>query len=295
MKSDSNVVRISVFRVALVTAVTAALGCGSSSPKRTADAGQADTGMDGSARDVGPASDAALDLARADQALLDGDSGTDAAGDEAPFTTDGATDAAGDRSADGADDAPSAIDIAPVMDVSQTDVPPAVLDGASVDSSPIDVADALPSNPARITFVFKNVGSETVYLQIQCDLEFQVVSDATSTAYPNRSICLCNCADPMCTSLPNCAPCAPRHGSPLEPGKTYEYTWAAQTNLTLDKTGPTGVFKCLSHEPLDPGPYHVSIAVFRSEGDAADNLNATTAATAFQLTTSDTKVEVPIQ
>jgi hypothetical protein len=292
MNPDSNVVRISVFRVALVTAVTAALGCGSSSPKRTADSGQPDAGKDGSARDVGSASDAAVDVPRADQALPDVDAGTDAAGGDAPLVTD----LAGDRSVDGAaDDVPNAIDVASGIDVSKTDLPPAVLDGASVDSSPIDVADALPRNAARITFAFKNVGSQTVYLQVQCDLEFQVVSDATSTAYPNKSICLCNCSDPMCTSLPGCAPCAPRRGSALEPGKTYEYTWAAQTNLTLDKTGPSGVFKCLSHEPLAPGPYHVSIAVFHSESDAADNLNATTAATAFQLTISDATVEVPVQ
>ncbi|MBN2574125.1 MAG: hypothetical protein JXP73_06135 [Deltaproteobacteria bacterium] len=40
-----------------------------------------------------------------------------------------------------------------------------------------------------------------MYLQIECDLESQVVSDATSTAYPNTSICPCNRADSTRTTL----------------------------------------------------------------------------------------------
>ena len=292
---DNNVLRISVFRVALVTAIAAALGCGSSSTKRTSDGGQADTGKDGSVADAAQATDMTADMGRADQVVRDVASDTDAA-DAARGDVPIAPDVAADQSVDhAAADASDAVDGEQVVDVSKADAPPVGIDGASVDGPSIDVADAPGSKPARITFMFKNVGSETLYLQVECDLKFEVVSDATSTSYPNSSICLCNCVDPICTSMPNCAPCAPRSGTAVVPGAVREYTWTAQTNLLLDKVGTTGVFKCLSHEPLAPGAYHVSTSVFHSESAAAANLDATTATAAFQLGTSDIKVEVPIR
>jgi hypothetical protein len=158
MNPDSNVVCVSVFRVALVMTVTAALGCGSSSTEGAADGGRADAGKDSGAKDVTRTSDVAVD-----QSSHDVDSKTDAAGGDVPR----ATDVAVDRSVDGAaDDVPKGIDVAPGIDVSKAEVPLVELDGAAVDSNSVDVADAPPARPARITFAFKNAGAETVYLQI---------------------------------------------------------------------------------------------------------------------------------
>ena len=47
-RTDSNVMCFSVSRATLLAAMTVTLGCGSSSPKSTADGGQADVGEDGS-------------------------------------------------------------------------------------------------------------------------------------------------------------------------------------------------------------------------------------------------------
>jgi hypothetical protein len=279
--------------MALVTAIAAALGCGSSSTKRTSDGGgQSDTG---GVADAAQVTGVTADTGRADQVVRDVASDTDAA-DAARGDVPIAPDVVADQSVDHtAADASAIIDGEKVVDVSKADAPPVGFDGVSVDGAAIDVADASGNKPARITFMFRNVGSEILYLQVECELKFQVVSDATSTSYPNSSICLCNCVDPTCTSLPSCAPCAPRSGTAVVPGAVREYTWTAQTNLLLDKVGTTGVFKCLSHDPLAPGAYHVSTSVFRSESDAAANRNATTATAAFQLGTSDIKVDVPIR
>lgn len=149
--------------------------------------------------------------------------------------------------------------------------------------------------PARITFAFKNTGAQVVYLQTECTLGFQVVSEVTTTVYPNESICLCQCADPLCQYLPSCPPCEPRSGIAVDPGKTYEFTWTAQTSTTKEKTGTRGTFECLEYSPLPTGAYRVSIPVFTSAADAAANTNSSTASLSFQLTTANAKLEVPLR
>lgn len=279
---DSVVVRASVFHLATVIVAAAALGCGDGSPRRGTDGGQAD-GNDASAVEVGATPDGATDLQQ-DQSVPD--AGPDVAANQDVLI---ATDSANDSAVDGpADDTAVAVDTAQVIDGAEA------TDGASPDLRPVDLVDALPSKAARVTFAFQNTGTETVYLQVQCVLELQVVSEETSTAYPNTSICLCQCSEASCTSEPACGPCAPRHGIPVEPGSFYEYTWAAQTSVVETKTGPNGVFSCVSHAPLAPGAYRVSLSVFSTESAAAADLDATTATTPFELGTADLRIVVPI-
>jgi hypothetical protein len=275
------------FRVALIT-LAASIGCDGTSASK--DAGPADAGKDVAVADgarnpdVSPPDTARGDLAQANDLRVE----TDTSKADAPPvfpdapTLDGLT---GDRPA-------------------QSDVPPgtdARIDAASVDSGLIEVSDALsdsdalPTSQARITFAFKNTGTQVVYLQTECTLQFQVVSEFTSTVYPNQSICLCQCADPMCQELPNCAPCAPRSGIAVEPGKTYETTWTAQSSTMKDKTGSRGTFKCIEYAPIPTGAYRVSIPVFSSAADAAANTNSSSASLSFQLTTADAKIEVPLR
>lgn len=284
---DRNVPAPLFFRVVLIT-LAAGVGCDGKSASK--DAGPADAGKDTVVADGARSPDGFVpDTARADLARTeDLRSPTDTPkADTPPVLPD-------TRPVDGL-----AADRPP-----QTDVPTgtdARIDGASGDGGLIEVADALsdsdalPMTQARITFAFKNTGTQVVYLQMECALTFQVVSEVTATVYPNKSICLCQCADPTCQDLPNCAPCAPRSGIAVEPGKTYETTWTAQSSTMKDKTGTRGTFKCLENAPLPTGAYRVSIPVFASAADAAANTNPSSASLSFQLTTANAKLEVPLR
>jgi hypothetical protein len=274
---DRNVLVTLVFRAALIAAIAACIGCdGKTTPK---DAGSADAGKDALVSD----SSQSLDVPSPDMAVGDLSQATDLS----PGTDTSKTDTA------------QVLPDAPPLDGAMgdrpqlTDVDP-VIDTGPVDNGSIDVSDAL-STQARIAFSFKNTGTETAYIQMECTVQFQVVSEATSTVYPNKSICLCRCIDPTCLDLPNCAPCAKRSGIAVEPGKTYETTWVAQSITIADKTGTRGDFKCVDYAPIPTGAYRVSIPVFSSDSDAAANTNASTASTPFQLTTDDAKVEVPLR
>jgi hypothetical protein len=276
------------FRVALITVLAAGIGCDGKSASK--DAGPADAGKDvatadgARSPDVSPPDTARGDLAQASDLRVE----TDTSKADAPPVS---------------PDAPP-LDGAMGDRPPQTDVPigtDARIDAASVDSGLIDGSDAfsdtdaLSPAPARITFAFKNTGTQVVYIQMECALQFQVVSEVTSTVYPNKSICLCQCSDPTCQDLPNCPPCAPRSGLAVEPGKTYEITWTAQTGITKDKTGSRGTFKCMEYSPIPTGAYRVSIPIFASESDAAANTNPSTASLSFQLTTANAKIEVPLR
>jgi hypothetical protein len=279
---DRNVPESLILRVALIAVLAAGMGCdGKSSSK---DAGPADAGTDVLVADGARSPD----VSAPDTARGDGTQAHDTSKADAPpvspdvLPTDGSV---GDRPTQ--TDGPSGID--------------ARVDAPSGDSGLIDVADALSGSDAlattqaRITFAFKNTGTQVVYLQTECALAFQVFSEVTATVYPNKSICLCQCADPTCQELPNCAPCAPRSGIAVEPGKTYETTWTAQTSTMKDKTGTRGTFKCLENAPIPTGAYRVTIPVFASAADAAANTNANSASLSFQLTTADAKLEVPLR
>lgn len=279
---DSNVPTSLLFRVAMITVLAAGIGCdGKSSSK---DAGPADAG-----KDVAVADGSSIpDVSAPDTARGDGTQTTDTSKSDTPPVSPDLPPFGGSMG-----DCPT-----------QTDVPSGIdarVDAPSVDSAEIDVADALAASDAlattqaRITFAFKNTGTQVVYLQTECALAFQVVSEVTATVYPNKSICLCQCADPICQDEPNCAPCAPRSGIAVEPGTTREATWTAQTSTIKDKTGTRGTFKCLENAPIPTGAYRVTIPVFSSAADAAANTNATSASLSFQLTTANAKIEVPLR
>jgi hypothetical protein len=294
---DRNVLTPLFFQLALIAALAAGIGCdGKSTPK---DAGQADAGKDAPISD-GPQGPEASppDLAPADHPQAnDLGSGTDTSKADAPLVTLDAPPLDGPMG-----ERPPLMDVPPAIDAR---IDPRIdaesVDSGQNDSGPVDVsdalsvADALSTTQARMTFVFKNNGTQVVYLQMECAVQFQVVSQVTSTVYPNKSICLCRCADPTCLDLPNCPPCEARSGIAVEPGKTFETTWTAQTSTTGEKTGTRGTFKCIDYAPIPTGAYQVSIPVFPSAADAAANTNASTATVPFQLTIADAKVEVPLR
>jgi len=285
---DKNVPAPLVSRAALFAALVGVIGCDGKSASR--DAGPADSGQDfPTVDDTRGPEVSAPDVAREDLSQA-GDLGgeVDTPKADAPSVSPDAPpldEAMGDRPAHA--DGPSGAD--------------ARIDAASADTGLTDAADALSepdalsTTQARITFAFKNTGTQVIYLQMECALVFQVTSDVTATVYPNKSICLCQCADPACQDMPNCAPCAPRSGVAVEPGKTFETTWTAQSSAVKDKTGSRGTFKCLEFAPIPVGAYRVSIPVFSSAADAAANTNANTASLSFQLTDADARLEVPLR
>jgi hypothetical protein len=289
---DRDVLTPLFFQVTLVAALASGIGCdGKSTPK---DAGQADAGKDTPIVD-GPQGPEASppDMAHGDDPQAnDLASGTDTSKADTPLVTLDAQPLDGTMG-----ERPPLMDVLPGIDarIDAESVDSGLNDSGPNDRGPIDVSDALSTTQARMTFVFKNTGTQVVYLQMECAVQFQVVSEVTTTVYPNKSICLCRCDDPNCMDLPNCPPCEARSGIAVEPGKTFETTWTAQTSTMRDKTGPRGTFTCIDYAPIPTGAYRVSIPVFPSAADAAANTNASTATMPFQLTIADAKLEVPLR
>jgi hypothetical protein len=288
---DIRVLTTSVFCVSIASMT--GMGCGSAlKTAPPADGGARDLGadtttVDGSAGDSPALPEVARLDAQVDSAAPDvgvDSSKTDAADTAVDSSRTDAADAGVNPTEPDAGSGDAALDGQSSSDSATT-----------VDSGGPDTGYKRELTQAIISLVFKNPSMDTVYLRTECWLPFQVTDEATGTVYENKIFCACDCANSSCVGGLACGACPPPSGIAVATGKSLTGTWVAQTSTLLQKSGTAGSYQCVAHSPLLTGRYRVSIAVYSSAADAAAMLNATTATTSFDLTTTDATVDVPLR
>jgi hypothetical protein len=182
------------------------------------------------------------------------------------------------------------------------DVP--AFDAGATDTTGNDSGAAIPlecqvpmttrTPPYQLVFRLRNAGAVPVFLRQGCvGVEFDISSCGSrySDSLGPRYLCACPCSDATCTGAVACGPCPQPAGVEIAPGASKDVTWIASQALSEDR----GSFQCANRPALPAARYGLSVPLFASATEAANNAKPLRVARrSFELPAAGDLVEVPL-